>query len=86
MVNEKEKITAFYMDVDTAQIFYEICNKLKLKTEHERLIVLGELIKANRIKSIIKTNKTKEEYIQHLKNKFGNVYYGSGDCNEKNEK
>lgn len=81
---QEQILTAFHTDLETAQMFFWICKKLGLTTHESRMIVMNELIKAGRIKNVVKTKKSKKEYLAHLQEKFGNVqaYLGDSDATE----
>lgn len=54
-------------------MFFEICQELKADTEAQRVAILEAMADCGKIGFIVETNKTKEEYIKHLSEKFGNV-------------
>lgn len=56
--------TAFYMTIDTACKFYELCIAQNAQTEEERLKILLSL--KDEIKTIVQTNRTKEEFLADL--------------------
>ena len=56
--------TAFYMTVDTACKFYELCIAKNAQTEDERLKILLSL--KDEIKTIVQTNRSKEEFLKDL--------------------
>ena len=70
---------AFSMNADNAMLFFEVCQELKAETEEERLAILGAMVKLGKIKSITQTKLSKEDYIKHLSEKFGNVLHIKGD-------
>jgi hypothetical protein len=64
---------AFRLTVDQAEVFYEICHELKADTEEKRVAILIEMSKYGQVEGITETKKTKEEYVKHLSEHFGNV-------------
>lgn len=61
---DKNKTLVWTMDVDTALEFYRRCIERNAETEDERLKILTDLAEEGRMKSVVATSKTKEEYIQ----------------------
>lgn len=55
---------AWTMTVDTAMEFFKRCHERGAKTEQERADILLELAEEGQMKSVVATNKTKEEFIQ----------------------
>jgi hypothetical protein len=64
---------AFRLSIDQAILFYEICDELKADTEEKRVAVLQAMAQYGQVEGITETQKTKEEYIKHLSEHFGNV-------------
>jgi len=54
-------------------MFFELCQELNAKTETERLKIMKAMIERGEVKSVTETNLSKEEYMKHLSEKFGNV-------------
>ena len=54
-------------------MFYEICEELKADTEEKKVLVLDTMAKYGQVEGITETQKTKEEYIKHITEHFGNV-------------
>lgn len=64
MDDNKPGITAWTMTVDTALEFYARCRDRGAKTEEERVKILVELAEEGKMKTVVASNKTKEEYIE----------------------
>lgn len=62
--------TAFIMSVYAAEIFYSVCEELKADTEEERVRILQSMAQLGMLKNIVEIQKTKEEYIAHLRKHF----------------
>ena len=54
-------------------MFYEICEELKADTEEKKVLILDTMAKYGQVEGITETQKTKEEYIKHITEHFGNV-------------
>jgi len=66
-------ILMFQMDVDTALIFWERVMAANANTEEERQEILKKMCEEGLIKSVVGTNRSKEQIIADLKTNFGNV-------------
>lgn len=58
------KNIAWTMDVETAMEFYQRCIGRNAKTEEEKVAILAELSREGKMKSVVVTNKTRDEYIE----------------------
>lgn len=61
---------AFRLTAENAMLFYEVCQELGLHTEEERMLVMDALIELGKVEQVTETNKTKEEYLEHLAKHF----------------
>lgn len=66
-------ILMLQMDVDTALLFWERVMAANANTEEERQEVLLKMCEEGLIKSVVGTNRSKEQIITDLKTNFGNV-------------
>lgn len=57
------KTIAWTMTAATAMEFFRRCQERGAKTEPERANILAELAEEGKMKSVVLTSKTKEEYI-----------------------
>ncbi len=64
---------AFTMSLDQLELFYDICSAVGAKTEQQRVQVALEMANNGHVKNIVKTDMSKEDYIEHLAKHFGNV-------------
>jgi hypothetical protein len=64
---------AFRLTVDQAMLFFEVCQEIGADTEEKRLVVMQEMAKAGLVEGITDTKMTKDEYVKHLSEKFGNT-------------
>lgn len=58
------------MTADSATLFFEICQELNADTEEQRIAILEAMAELGRVKTVVETPKTKEEYIEHLAKHF----------------
>jgi hypothetical protein len=63
----------FRMDVDTALEFWERVMDRKAETLEERNAILIELVEEGRIKSVMATERTKEQIIEDAAKNYGRV-------------
>ena len=63
----------FQMDVDTALEFYTRCKEQNAQTLEERNKILLQLVEEGRIKSVMATNRTKDEIVQDAAKHYGRV-------------
>ena len=70
---------AFSLTADNAMLFFEVCQELKADTEEQRVAILKAMVQLGKVKSVVQTPKTKEEYAKHLAEKFGKVLHIKGD-------
>lgn len=61
---------AFGLTVDNALLFFEICHELHADTVEKRLAIMDVMVKMGKVKQVVETPKTKEEYIRHLSKHF----------------
>lgn len=64
---------AFRLTVDQAMLFFEICQEIGCTTELQKTAVLEAMAEFGQIESVVQTGMTKEAYVKHLADKFGNV-------------
>lgn len=70
---EMKKHLLFQMDIDTAIEFWERVVKEKANTEEERINILMDLAKQNKLKSISQTNRTHDEIVADYKKHYDDV-------------
>lgn len=73
------KTIAWTMDSATAMEFFKRCMERKAETEPERAKILMELAKEGRMKSVVATNKTREEYVKDKAKHFKILRVGRRD-------
>jgi hypothetical protein len=74
-------ILMFHLDVDTALLFWERVIAANAETEQERQDILLQMSAEGLIKSVVGTNRTKEQIIADLKSNFGNIL----DCTSEDK-
>lgn len=82
---------AFVMSARSAELFFEVCHELKAETEEERVEILTVMGRLGLLQNIVQTEKTKEEYIAHLRKHFNvadltSPTYKLGETSERNER
>lgn len=73
------KHIAWTMDVETAMEFYKRCMERNATTEPEKVAILTELAQEGRMKSVVGTDKTKEEFINDKSRHFKILYIKKDD-------
>jgi len=68
-------VTAFEMDVAAAEEFFRRCEERQATTQNERVAILIEMAKEGKLRSIVQTKRTMEQYIEDTKKNFGKVLY-----------
>ena len=63
----------FQMNVDTALEFYTRCREQNAQTLEERNKILLQLVEEGRIKSVMATNRTKEQIVSDAAKNYGRV-------------
>lgn len=63
----------FQMDVDTALEFYTRCREQHAQTLEERNKILLALVEEGQIKSVMATERTKEQIVQDAAKHYGRV-------------
>lgn len=63
----------FQMDIGTALEFYTRCREQNAQTLDERNKILDQLVEEGRIKSVIVTNRTKDQIVQDAAKHYGKV-------------
>jgi hypothetical protein len=63
----------FEMNVDTALEFYIRCREQNAQTLEERNKILLQLVEEGRIKSVMATNRSKEQIVQDAAKHYGKV-------------
>ena len=58
---------------DQLELFFSVCKEINADTEDKRLAILRAMAELGHIDGITKTNKTKEDYIKHISEKFGKI-------------
>jgi hypothetical protein len=74
-------VIQWIMNAETALIFYERKAALGAVTENECAAILLEMAKEGLIKSVIATERSKEEVIQDLAKNYGSILHLKGDTN-----
>lgn len=77
------KHIAWTMSVDTALEFYKRCIERKAETEQEKVAILTELAQEGRMKSVVATNKTQEEFINDKSRHFKILHIKKDDSSRK---
>jgi len=63
----------FQMNVDTALEFYTRCREQNAQILEERNKILLQLVEEGRIKSVMATNRTKEQIVSDAAKNYGRV-------------
>ena len=61
---------AFTFTAEQAELFFSVCHELKADTEEQRLQIISAMAKLGKVKNIVSTKMTKDEYIKHLAKNF----------------
>jgi translation initiation factor 1 (eIF-1/SUI1) len=61
---------AFTLTLQNAEMFFELCKELKADTEEERVAILQAMAELGKVKTIVDTKMSKEDYIKHLAKHF----------------
>jgi len=61
---------AFTLSADDAFLFFEICQELKVTTEEQRTQILLEMAKLGKVRNVVQSKSTKDEYKKHLAQHF----------------
>ena len=61
-----KKTTAWEMNVDQAEMFFQLAHSLNLNTEHERLALLDYMKDTGNIKRVYTTGRDKEQVVKDL--------------------
>lgn len=64
---------AYQMSLDTAMIFYQLCEELKLNTERDRVSLLDLMAKEKKLQRVWETKRSKEKFIKDLAKHFNVV-------------
>jgi len=81
--DKNKKTTAFFMDVDTALEFYQRVYDRKATTPKEKDAILKELAEEGRMKSIIQTNRTKEQLLADYTKEYNVLHVKKKEQGEK---
>lgn len=74
---------AFFLNIDSAILFYELCAELKADTEEKRIAILNEMAEMGYVDNIVQTPKTKAEYLEHLSKHFNVMEYKDDHAGEQ---
>lgn len=79
---------AFRLNLEQAEAFYELCSWYGADTEEKRTAILIEMARLGQVESVVKTEKTKEQYIKHLSKHFkvANLTQGAKENGESNSR
>lgn len=59
-----------YLSLETAIMFFSLCQKLDLKTQEEREFLLDQMYKAGALDKVYETDRTKEQFIEDISRNF----------------
>lgn len=68
----------YEMNVDTALLFYTLCERLKADTEEKRVAVMNYLAEKGLVNSVMYTDRTADQVAKDMAKNFGNVLYVKG--------
>ena len=61
---------AYSMSADAGYLFYSVCKLFDLDTEQQREALLELMSQKGFMTSVVETNMTKENYVEHLSKNF----------------